>query len=594
MVFTGLIQSVGYAVFDSSTEKIFVRASSFFWSPCVMGDSIAVNGCCLTLLETPKTDTVVFFVMEETREKTNLVDLFTISDNSELEKTLENLLENGSLVNLEKSIKVGDFVGGHVVSGHVDGVFNIVDIIEHSDSSRSLWIDIDSTKNPVIYKGSIAINGVSLTVAELKGDRLRISLIPHTLENTNLKLTKKGDRVNVEFDQKLKYFKQENLQNSFLTEQKIVNDDEFMMRAIKIGELGKTTAAPNPWVGVVIVDSNKNIIGEGFHKKAGQSHAEVNAIENAISNGYKSSLEGAICYTTLEPCSHLGRTGPCDQFLIYHKISRVVIALVDPDIKVSGNGINNLKKAGITVDIGICESEARKSLQAYLHHRITGLPWVVLKIASSLDSKICAADKSSKWITNEKSREDSHKRFRATSQAIIVGSVTAKEDNPELIVRSFPNQTDQSVFIQPLRVVIGSHINLGTKLLDTKKSKTLIFTSHDATIPSEYEQNGVEIIRTQLINGYIDFISVLQNLGSRGVLQVLVEGGAFLASNILKNNQVNQLVLYLAPIVLGNNANSWSQVHTIDSLSQITNKWIFISSSVIENDVCIEYESSFN
>jgi diaminohydroxyphosphoribosylaminopyrimidine deaminase/5-amino-6-(5-phosphoribosylamino)uracil reductase len=600
MVFTGIVQAVGRAVFDVQTNKLHVKAvSASFWSKCASGDSIAINGCCLTILHETDTDTATFFVMEESRAKTNLANLSLVSGSSSISSALSDSLQS-TAVNMERALKVGDPLGGHTVTGHIDGVAPITALHRHEDGSLSVWIKLPANAL-VVHKGSIALDGVSLTVAELKDGQLRVSLIPHTLEHTTLHLATPGRLLNVEFDQNLKLLQQQATSHvtpaievaSMEPYARLQVDEALMRRAIEIGENGKETASPNPWVGAVITDRFGKVLSEGFHSKAGTAHAEIRAIQNLqakFPETFQDLLEGATCYTTLEPCSHFGRTGPCDQALIKHKFARVVVAVVDPDTNVAGQGVANLKAAGLVVETGVLEAEAAASLRSYLHHRRTGRPLVVLKIAASLDGKICARDGSSQWISSERSRNDVHTRLRATSQAVLVGANTAKVDDPTLTTRALPQHLDPSLHVQPLRVVIGKHVVLGKNLLNTALAPTIVYTSEDAKIPDEWEQNNVQYQKLPLdADQQIPFVCVIEDLAKRGVLQVLVEGGAHLSTSLLHKGLVDHLVIYQAPIILGKGALDWSVAPGPATLVDATPLHL-LKVSTFGNDVCLEYK----
>src|SRR5688572_28606504 len=205
-------------------------------------------------------------------------------------------------------------------------------------------------------------------------------------------------------------------------------DGELMARAIEIAELGRVTAPPNPWVGCVLARDGE-VIAEGFHVRPGEPHAEVVALRSAGTRA-----RGATAYVTLEPCSHRGRTGPCADALIQAGVTRVVVALEDPDERVSGRGLDTLRAAGVEVTVGIGAADAATSLAPYLHHRRTGRAYCLAKVAMTLDGRIAAADGTSRWITGEAARHDTHE-LRAASQAIVVGSGTALADDPALTVR---------------------------------------------------------------------------------------------------------------------------------------------------------------
>lgn len=291
----------------------------------------------------------------------------------------------------------------------------------------------------------------------------------------------------------------------------------FMRLAIQIAEKGRLTAPPNPWVGCLIV-ANGEKVGEGYHIAPGHPHAEVVALEQAGPLAY-----GATAYISLEPCAHTGRTPPCAEALIKAGISHVVIPILDPDPNVSGQGVKTLESAGIQVTLGIAAEEAKRSLTPYLHHRETGTPYVILKSAMSIDGRTAAADGTSKWITSEEARNDVQ-RLRAESQAILVGSQTALKDQPKLTAR-YPSAK------QPLRVLIDSKgiVPKTGPLFDETLGPTLVFDKK------------------------ISLSEILAELGKRGIMQLLVEGGAHLHSAFFTQNLAHKLVLYIGDCLLGPN-----------------------------------------
>jgi diaminohydroxyphosphoribosylaminopyrimidine deaminase/5-amino-6-(5-phosphoribosylamino)uracil reductase len=316
----------------------------------------------------------------------------------------------------------------------------------------------------------------------------------------------------------------------------------FMCYCLKIAEKGRVSAPPNPWVGCVIINEGR-IVGEGYHVAAGLPHAEIVALGAA---GHLA--KGATCFVSLEPCAHFGRTPPCIQALINAGISEVVIPFLDPDPLVSGKGVEALKKAGITVTVGVAEKEARSSLEPYLYQRKNKLPFVVLKAASSLDGRIAAQDGSSQWITGPLARENVH-QVRAESQAILVGTNTALRDQPKLTARS------PLVKKQPLRVVLDRTGKLSSPcpLLDVSLAPTLIFTSSES--PQEqikkWEAQGVEVETLPVHDGKLDLHALLSSLGKRGILQLMVEGGSILQSDFIEKKLAQRFILYIGAKILG-------------------------------------------
>ncbi|HUQ62602.1 MAG TPA: bifunctional diaminohydroxyphosphoribosylaminopyrimidine deaminase/5-amino-6-(5-phosphoribosylamino)uracil reductase RibD [Acidimicrobiales bacterium] len=275
-----------------------------------------------------------------------------------------------------------------------------------------------------------------------------------------------------------------------------------MRRAIELAAGARSTASPNPWVGCVIVPTGS----EGATEAPGGRHAERVALDVAGDRA-----RGATLVVTLEPCGFHGRTPPCTTGIIDAGIERVVVGTADPDERVSGNGIAQLRAAGIDVDVGVCESQVREQLAPYLTHRATGRPWVVLKMALSLDGRAAAPDGSSKWLTGDAARADAH-RLRAESDAIIVGAGTVRADDPALTVRSVAGR-------DPLRVVLGE------------------------------APDGAKVHPALEVEG--DLGAILDDLADRDVVQVLVEGGPTVAAAFHRAGLVNRYVLYLAPILFG-------------------------------------------
>ena len=288
-----------------------------------------------------------------------------------------------------------------------------------------------------------------------------------------------------------------------------------MRRAIALAELGLGSTSPNPIVGCVIVGRDGSVVGEGYHVRAGEPHAEVIALRAAGGQAL-----GATAFVTLEPCRHTGRTPPCTQALIDAGVARVVFAVADPD-PIAGHGADDLRAAGIVVDEGLLSEEAARSNAAWLHHARTGRPFVTWKCAATLDGRVAAADGTSRWITGEAARHDVH-RLRARSDAIVVGTGTVLSDDPRLDVRlpdvSRPNR--------PLRVVVGRReVPPTAKVLDDA-APTVLLTDHNPK-------------------------SVLAYLADRGVVGVLLEGGPTLAGAFVAAGMVDRVVAYLAPALLG-------------------------------------------
>jgi diaminohydroxyphosphoribosylaminopyrimidine deaminase/5-amino-6-(5-phosphoribosylamino)uracil reductase len=285
-------------------------------------------------------------------------------------------------------------------------------------------------------------------------------------------------------------------------------DREHMLAAMGVAATARLRSSPNPWVGCVVVCADERQF-TGATEPPGGRHAERVALDAATAAG--ASLIGAAVYTTLEPCSHHGRTPPCTDALIAAGVHRVVTALEDPDPNVAGTGVAALRAAGIAVDVGTCEDEAAEQLVAYLHHRRTGRPLVVLKLAATLDGRTAAADGTSQWITGVEARTAVH-LLRAESDAIIVGAGTVRADNPSLTTRLVDGPS-------PRRIVLG-----------TAPASAAVHPCTEYTGP---------------------LTALLDRLGSEGVLQVLVEGGATVAGQFHRQALVDRYVLHLAPALMG-------------------------------------------
>ena len=285
-----------------------------------------------------------------------------------------------------------------------------------------------------------------------------------------------------------------------------------MARAIQLAASVRTSTSPNPWVGAVLVMPDGTTT-EGATQPPGGHHAEIMALMQAGPDAI-----GGTLYATLEPCSHHGRTPPCADTIVATGVKRVVVGIEDPDPNVRGRGIARLRDAGIDVTTGVAASAVEDQLAPYLKHRRTGRPYVVLKLAATLDGRTAAPDGSSQWITGEEARTDAH-RLRAESDAVLVGAGTVRHDDPSLTVRHVPADR------QPLRVVLGRP--------DSEKG-----TPPDAKVEPALHLDG-------------DLDTVLKDLGGRGVVQLLVEGGATTAHAFHAAGLVDRYVLYLAPALFG-------------------------------------------
>lgn len=320
----------------------------------------------------------------------------------------------------------------------------------------------------------------------------------------------------------------------------------FMSQAIKLGEKSRIISPPNPWVGCVIVKEGK-IIARGSTEAFGGCHAEVQALKEAGENA-----KGSTVYVTLEPCPNYGKTPPCTEALIRARVKKVVIAVIDPDPKVRGQGIQKLREADIEVEVGLLKEKAKKSLLPYLYHRETGMSFCILKAAISIDGKIAAKDGTSLWITDEKARRDVH-QIRAESQAVLVGTNTVLEDSPSLTVR----YVQPPGLRPPLRVIldISGKIKAEGPLFNIHLAPTLIVTSEKCSQSKieEWKNFGCEVKSLPLNESRdgIDLRALLFYLGERGILQLLIEGGSRLFSSVLKENLAQRFLVYVGGCLLG-------------------------------------------
>lgn len=322
----------------------------------------------------------------------------------------------------------------------------------------------------------------------------------------------------------------------------LLSDREVMQFAINLGEKGRVSAPPNPWVGCVIAKNGK-ILGTGYHRQPGEPHAEIHALKEA-----GNAAESSTVYVTLEPCAHYGRTPPCILSLIEAKVGRVVIGILDPDEKVQGRGAAALKEAGIAVEIGVMRKEVEKSLTPYLHQRRTGMPYCLLKAAISIDGRIADFEGNSKWISSEEARRHTH-QLRAESQAILVGAGTAMADQPLLTVRHGILYREA-----PLRVLFDPQgkTEPNGPLFDQAEAKTIIFTGRqsDQKRIAQWESMGVEVMPVIEQEGP-KLTQMLKILGKRGILQLMIEGGSRIFQLFLEEEKIDRIQLYMGTCVLG-------------------------------------------
>jgi diaminohydroxyphosphoribosylaminopyrimidine deaminase / 5-amino-6-(5-phosphoribosylamino)uracil reductase len=339
-------------------------------------------------------------------------------------------------------------------------------------------------------------------------------------------------------------------------------DSVWMARALRLAERGLYTTSPNPRVGCVLA-RNSGVVGEGWHERAGKPHAEVLAL-----NAAGGAARGATAYVTLEPCSHHGRTPPCADALIAAGVSRVVLAAQDPNPKVAGEGIAKLHAAGIEVEYGLMEAAARELNIGFFSRMTRGTAWVRSKIAMSLDGRTALVNGVSQWITGEDSRLDVQ-HWRARSCAVLTGIATVLADDARLNVRDIV--TDR----QPLRAVLDSRLRIPLEARILPGSNVLIYTAvHDAEKCAALEMAGATVCVLPGANGQVDLIAMLRDLAQRGCNEVLLEAGGTLNGAMLRAGLVDELLLYIAPQLLGDISRGMAQLGELTSLDQrIKLKW---------------------
>ncbi|VEJ21902.1 bifunctional diaminohydroxyphosphoribosylaminopyrimidine deaminase/5-amino-6-(5-phosphoribosylamino)uracil reductase RibD [Neisseria animaloris] len=353
-------------------------------------------------------------------------------------------------------------------------------------------------------------------------------------------------------------------------------DIQMMHNALALARQGRFSTSPNPRVGCVVAHGTQ-IVGQGFHIRAGGPHAEVHALRQA-----GTLARGATAYVTLEPCSHYGRTPPCANALIESGVSRVVAAMTDPNPQVAGKGLSMLQTAGIRVESGLLEAEARELNRGFLSRIERGRPFVRLKCAAGLDGKTALSDGRSQWITGEEARADVQ-ILRAESCAVITGIGTVLADNPQLNVRSFPTLR------QPARVVLDSRLKtpLTGKLVQDSGSPTIIATleNDEQRLRAYTQYPHIHIIMPSENNGQIDLHDLLKQLVAKGYGEVMIEAGATLAAAFLQADLVDEIVLYQAPKILGNNARGLFDIPENTEVLQTESLWRTASLTTIGNDI---------
>ncbi len=337
-------------------------------------------------------------------------------------------------------------------------------------------------------------------------------------------------------------------------------DHAMMARALRLAERGAFTTKPNPMVGCVLAKGDE-VVGEGWHQRAGGPHAEVLALQAAGENA-----RGATAYVTLEPCSHVGRTGPCADALIAAGIARVVGAMRDPNPLVDGGGFERLRAAGVVVEVGLMEALARELNHGFLSRIERGRPWVRIKLAISLDGRSALASGESKWISGDAARHDVQ-RWRARSGAILTGAGTVLMDDPLLTVRLDDNTPEyERDFVPPLRVILDPGLaTIARGRIREGDAPTLYIHAADARMPRGIDAQHAHV---PINAGLFDLEAVLALLTARQINEVQIEAGATLAGAFLAAGLVDELLLYVAPIILGERARPMFDGLPIDTMAE--------------------------
>jgi len=333
-------------------------------------------------------------------------------------------------------------------------------------------------------------------------------------------------------------------------------DEHFMAHALRIAARGLFTTTPNPRVGCVIV-RNGAIVGEGFHERAGEPHAEISALRAA---GERAA--GATVHLTLEPCSHHGRTPPCVEALIAAKVRRVVAAMQDPNPKVAGDGFARLRAAGVEVHTGLLEDEARELNIGFVARMTRGRPWVRLKVAASLDGKTALGNGKSQWITGEEARADGH-RWRARACAVLTGIGTVQDDDPQLTVRAVETPR------QPLKVLVDSRLEAPLDARLFAGGTALVAAAvDDREKAARLRDRGVEVVVLPNATGKVELTDLMRELARRELNEIHVEAGFKLNGSLVAAGVVDELLVYLAPSLIGESGQGMFNLPALDDLAQ--------------------------
>ncbi len=362
-----------------------------------------------------------------------------------------------------------------------------------------------------------------------------------------------------------------------------MNEEKYMLIALELAIKGIGKVNPNPLVGAVIVKDGM-IIGSGYHEKYGELHAERNALKNCVA-----SPNGATMYVTLEPCCHYGKTPPCTEAIIKSGIKKVVVGTLDPNEKMAGKGVEILQEAGIEVVVGICSKECLELNEVFFHYIKNKRPYVLMKYAMTQDGKIATTSGQSKWITNEKSREDVHKT-RNRYMAIMVGVGTVLADDPELTCRLEGSRN-------PIRIICDSKLStpLYSKVVTTAKSvKTIIATTiDDEKDHKPYLEKGIDIVVTESADSRVNLPELMSKLYQKGIDSILLEGGGSLNFSALDSEIVNKIHCYISPKIFG--GESAKSPIMGNGFSKVDNKVSLRTTKIMnfDNDILIESEVGY-
>lgn len=318
-------------------------------------------------------------------------------------------------------------------------------------------------------------------------------------------------------------------------------DEQWMKRALRLAEKGRGRTSPNPMVGAVLV-KNGNIVGEGYHAKPGGAHAEIVALQQA-----RQEARGAVLYLNLEPCTHYGKTPPCAPQVIQSRVKRVVIGMEDPNPLVKGRGVEALRGAGLNVEVGILESECRRLNEAFCKYILKKEPFVILKVASTLDGKIATRNGDSRWISGEASRHLVH-QLRDQVDGVLVGIGTVLKDDPKLTARIAKGR-------DPYRVILDSQLKTPevAEVIRISPSKTIIASTEMAPKDKieKFEKRGAQVLLFDYKEGKINLKSCLSKLGEIGIMSLMVEGGSQVNGSFLDEGLIDKLLLFLSPKIMG-------------------------------------------